>query len=118
MFSTRKEQLRKKKEEVIAMAKDITTSKGCVIKTCGNQVEFSPFMYDSPTSSPLTVEKLIPKPAPLSPKRVIRGIAKVDTNVMIDDKVLKVIQTNCNKKEEKRKEAVKRKLVKETEKKI
>ena len=53
---------KKEKEELIAMAKHITTSKGCVIKMCGNQVEFLPFMYDSSTSSPLTVEKLIPKP--------------------------------------------------------
>ena len=54
------------KEEVIAMARNIATSKGCVVKTYGNNVEFSPFMYNSPSSSPMMVKKLIPKPPPYS----------------------------------------------------
>ena len=109
----------KEKEEVIAMARDIKNSKGCVVKMYGNNVEFSPFMYDSPSSSPMMVQKLIPKPSPYSPKKIIRGIAKVETNVMTDDEALKIIQTNHKKKEEKKKrEAEKRRIVKETEKKM
>ena len=110
---------KEEKEEVIAMARNIATSKGCVVKTYGNNLEFSPFMYDSPSTSPMMVKKLIPKPSPYSPKKIIRGIAKVATNVMTDDEALKVIKTNHHKKEEKkRKEAEKRRIVKETEKKM
>ena len=44
------------KEEVMAMARDINNSKGCVVKMYGNNVEFSPFMYNSPSSIPMTAE--------------------------------------------------------------
>ena len=76
---------------------------------------FSPFMYDGPSSSPMMVKKLIPKPSPYSPKKIITGIAKVATNVMTDDEALKVIKTNHQKR---KKEVEKRRILKQTEKKM
>ena len=70
---------------------------GCWVVCEGTNIEVSPFMYDSPTASPMMIEKLIPKPAKYSPKNIVHGINKVNTNVMTDERAMKVIRANHEK---------------------
>ena len=89
------------------------------MKVSGNEVDISPFMFDSPTNSPITVKKLIPKPTKCTPKKFTRGIQKVDTNIMMNEEAMKVIKDNHIKKVEKRKKQVQeKKMVKNVEKKM
>ena len=84
----------------------------------GTNIEVSPFMYDSPTASPMMIEKLIPKPAKYSPKNIVHGINKVNTNVMTNERAMKVIRENHEKKVTKRaKEEKRRALIRKQEKK-
>ena len=43
------------------IAKAVEGNIGCFVKVDGNEVDISPFMFDSPTNSPITIKKLIPK---------------------------------------------------------
>lgn len=109
----------KHKEQVKTIAKAVEGNIGCFVKVDGNEVDISPFMFDSPTNSPITIKKLIPKPTKCTPKKFTRGIQKVDTNVMTNAEAMKVIEDNHIKKVEKREKQVQvKKMVKNVEKKM
>ena len=102
-----------------AIAKAVEGNFGCFVKVDGNEVDISPFMFDSPTNSHITIKKLIPKPTKCTPKKFMRGTQKADTNVMMNVEAMKVIEDNHIKKVEKRKKQVQvKKMVKNVEKKM